>query len=385
MSVYVGKDVEITVQAPVEEDVSSQADGVNTVFSVSHTPISDRDLDGIADEPEHATVHVDGSAVSVSAVDDDQGQVTLASAPSQGSKVIIEYRYDLNPHIAQELTISPKQTIEGIDGLGSDLIQEWAVLEKAVEGSIKEVFKAGSLAQLDRFLRMKRESLYSQQFWGSEALNDFEGYPEYYLVDNQELLVNSNNSAEIWTKTSACPVFKNGIIKCKYKKASSGDSGWLLRCDGSIYNQYRVYFDGSKALRIARRKGGETEYLLTTSPLSLPADFFPVEIQIKDNKIVVIVNEEEYFQVVDDNPLSINGRPGFLAYYGLNDRFDEFQVWIETSPHEYGMIVKWDQTGSAVKIGLDRVLFPEGSIPSPKNQPVFIVTPFRAVTAKTIT
>jgi len=57
----------------------------------------------------------------------------------------------------------------------------------------------------------------------------------------------------------------------------------------------------------------------------------------------------------------------------------------ESPEGEYGIIVSWTQAGQAVKIGLDGVVFPEGSLPAPKNEPVYIVTPFKAQTVKVIT
>jgi len=390
MSVYVGKDVTITIQNPMEDDVSSQADGSQTVFTVSKTPISDRDLDGVANEPAHVTAYVNDSEVTVSAVNDSTGEVTLASAPTQGSKVIIEYRYDSSPNTAQELALSPKQTVEGIDGLGSDLIQEWAVLEKDIDGSIKEVYKAGSKLQLERFMEMKLKSIYSQQFWTSAALNDSDaigGALSDWGVDevNHELYVATDNSTEIALKTSVYPAFRNGVMKCKYKKLSDGSAGWVFRLK-DVSNMYRVFITGTRKLRVIRRRAGEETILLESAALTLPGTFFPCEIRWKEGLITVMINNN-WFVVPDPDPLQIDGRPGFMAWYGSTpsaDRMDDFQVWIETTPHEYGMIAKWDKAGSVVKVGLDRVVFPEGSIPSPKNRPVFIVTPFKAVTAKTI-
>jgi len=383
MSVYVGKDVTITVQIPVEEDISSQANGSQTVFTVSKTPISDRDLDGVVDEPEHVTAYVDGSEVTVSSVDDDQGQVTLASAPSQGSRVVVEYRYDLAPNIAQELSIEPKQKIEGIDGLGSDVVQTWAVSLKEITGSIKEAFKVGSLDQWNRIFGSKHESLYSQQFWTSTALNDFQGDTGNFTVDNQQLLQTSDHGM-LGVKNTVLPMFRDGIIRCRQKKVSGGDGGYLFRWNGGNYNYYRVYFDSQKRLHVDRVKDGETVNLFLSSALSLPSDFFPVEIKFVENKITVDVNNGTVFNMDDSDPLLISGMPGFYGYFNQNERWDDFQVWTETSPREYGMIVSWNQGGSAVKIGMDKVVFPEGSIPSPKNQPVFIVTPFKAQTIKTI-
>jgi len=51
---------------------------------------------------------------------------------------------DMGSFIAQEVTLEPKQAIEGIDALNSDEIQAWAAGLKTYEGTIKEAFKVGS-------------------------------------------------------------------------------------------------------------------------------------------------------------------------------------------------------------------------------------------------
>jgi len=383
MAVYVGKDVGITIQVPYEEDVSSQANGTNTVFTVANKPISDRDLDGIADETNHVTAYVNGSPVTVSAVDDSEGEVTLASAPAQGARVIIEYRYDLAPYVAQEITLEPRQVIEGIDGLGSDTIQIWAPLLKEISGSIKEVFKTKE--QLDRLGKRKLASLYTQQFFDSNALDDFQGDVANFVVDNQELLVNSANSSTLTLKDTVLAYPKNGVIRCDIKHVS-GDAGWLFRLSGWSYlDYYEVWFDASKQLNIKRVKAGSQTTLLQSSPLNLPSDFFPVEIVFNNAEISVKVSDIGVFSVIDRDPVLTEGMLGFHAAYSQNSRFDNFQVWKQTVLGEYGMIVSWNQAGQAVKIGLDGVIFPEGSIPAPKNEPVYIVTPFKAQTVKVIT
>lgn len=211
MSVYVGKDVSITIQVPVDREQKTIPGSSPYKVTLNNGPISDRDQDGVANEIVHVSV-VDGSGntITPTAVNDTTKEVTFGAGDA-GKTVYITYRYDLTPYCAQELTIEPKQTIEGIDALGTDTVQLWAALLKEFSGSIKEVLK-NSLEQLNRI----------------------------------------------------------------------------------------------EALRT-------------------------------------------------------------------------------TTVEPFGIIVTWIQGGSAVKVGLDKARFPEGSIPSPKNAPVFTVTPFKAMTAKTIT
>jgi hypothetical protein len=73
------------------------------------------------------------------------------------------------------------------------------------------------------------------------------------------------------------------------------------------------------------------------------------------------------------------------AYLANTKRYDDFQIWNEVSPDEYGLIVNYTRGGSTVKLGIDGVVFPAGSIPSPKNAPVYITSSFRARKIKFIT
>jgi uncharacterized protein YnzC (UPF0291/DUF896 family) len=207
---YVGKDVSITIQIPVDREEKTIPSSSPYKVTLNNGPISDRDQDGVANEVAHVSV-VDesGNAIMPTAVNDATKEVTFGVGDA-GKIVYITYRYDLSPYNAQELTVEPKQAIEGIDALGSDTVQLWTCLLKEFLGSIKEILK-NSLEQLNRI----------------EALRTM-------------------------------------------------------------------------------------------------------------------------------------------------------------TVESFGIIVTWSSGGSTVKVGLNQVRFPEGSIPSPKNAPVFIVTPFRAMTAKTI-
>ncbi len=50
---------------------------------------------------------------------------------------------DMGAFVAQEVTIEPKQAVEGLDALGSDTIEEWAAGLKTYEGTIREPLKVG--------------------------------------------------------------------------------------------------------------------------------------------------------------------------------------------------------------------------------------------------
>jgi len=75
-----------------DEDQSDQVATDNVTFKVDYLPIVQGDNGGITTtDPTKVTVTVDGSEVTVSAVDGDAGIITLASAPAASSTVLITY------------------------------------------------------------------------------------------------------------------------------------------------------------------------------------------------------------------------------------------------------------------------------------------------------
>jgi len=75
-----------------DEDLSYQADGSNTNFKVNKTPIVSGNNGGaITTTPSNVIVKVDGLTVQVSAVNGMDGVITLASAPADGSEVLVTY------------------------------------------------------------------------------------------------------------------------------------------------------------------------------------------------------------------------------------------------------------------------------------------------------
>ena len=148
MSVYVGKDVTITVQVPVDREQKT-IPGSPYQVTLNNGPVSDRDQDGVANEVAHVSV-VDGSGNTVTPVSvNDTTKVVTFAAGDTGKTVYISYRYDLSPYVAQELSIELKKAVDGVDALGSDTVQVWAALLEEFSGRIKEVLK-NSLEQLNR-------------------------------------------------------------------------------------------------------------------------------------------------------------------------------------------------------------------------------------------
>ncbi|OYT49436.1 hypothetical protein B6U79_01740 [Candidatus Bathyarchaeota archaeon ex4484_231] len=353
-------------------------------FTVSNVPISDGDLDGVSNEAAHVTVKKGTVELTVSSVTDDTGEVVLADGDfAEDDRIVCEYRFDGEPYVAQEITVEPKRRIEGIDGLGSDTVQQWAVLLKEVSGSIKEVLKPGDEVQLRRFTRGKRRLVYSQPFYHNKAFDDDFEHNTHVEVRDGCLYTLDNETTGATLKDTVVPKRRDLILRCKIKH-HTGDGGWRLRQKATPQLWcYSVIFNGSRTLSVSRVENDVYTNLISV-PGALQQDVWtPVEVELVGGYVHVKVGDNDYYGV-DDAPYLEPGDIVIRSFFGNQNSYDEFQVWEETGPAEYGMIVEFDRGGSKVRIGLDRVVFPEGSIPSPKNRPVFIVTPFRAQTVKTI-
>jgi len=378
MSVYVGRDVSVRIQVPIkDENVSDQLDGTETQFYVSKTPISDRDMDGVADEPEHVTVTVNGGVVEVSAVDDDVGLVTLASAPGAEDTVLVSYRYDEEPYVAQEFTVSPKQDVEAVDGLGSDVVQLWAATARVFEGSIKEVLKKGSLSQLRR-LRPFR--------FYYEPCNSLEGF----VVEEGEASIVDGC---LYPSGSYQGVYLKGLVFDDFSyrvrvKVSSGDYEGALAFRVQDLNGFsncyvfRVYPSGD-LVEFVKVEGGSMTVLHQHS-VSLEGDAWYEWLVVGvDGKFWFYKDGVFLFSHLDNTYSA--GRFGVRSLGGVA-YYDDFHLsppWA-SEDERFGIIASWSQNGSTVKIGFDGVIFPEASIPSVKNQVVYLTVPFKAESAKLI-
>ena len=312
-------------------------------FTVDHKPISDRDMDGVADEPAHVTVKVNGTEVTVSSVDDDTGLVTLASGDfNEGDVITCSYRYDSNPFIAQEITLEPKQRIEGLDGLGSDTVQEWAVLQKEIDGSIKEAFKPGSDTQLRRLPFKIGGGINKAASANGGSILDAQVWSGFYPVSRA---IDGNRDTEAKT----ADVRKHWVI---------------IKFDG-LYRIKRFYLKngGYGRNRCFYYWKGGSKWQPVEENMGIGEHAWDVDVYTDRVK------------------------------YSCEQTSGPYDCWVfeieaytkEASiEDDYGVIVTWSQAGQTVKIGLDGVVFPEGSIPSPKNAPVFMVTPFKARRIKLI-
>lgn len=68
------------------------ANGSNKVFTVDHKPLVDRTGDDSVDAADVA-LYVDGTSVTVSAVNETTGAITVPTAPGNGTDVTVDYAY----------------------------------------------------------------------------------------------------------------------------------------------------------------------------------------------------------------------------------------------------------------------------------------------------
>jgi len=349
MSVYVGKDVTVKIQIPMEDEPHTIPSESPYTVTLGHTPISDRDLDGVADEIAHVTVKdLSGNPLTPALVVDATGIITF-NVEDAGKNVIIGYSYDSNPNLAQELTVEPKQAIEGIDALASDTVQTWAVLLKEISGNIKEVFKRGSKEQLTRVTEFKFNPCASAN-GGSATVSPgyLGGYPPSDAID-------SNLS-------TCCKPYQGSAPFDWYLEVTLG--GGFQKID-KITLSMKLWLGHQTNLKITYFDGFSWKDYAVLNENDFAMDG---------------VKTKTYLNAVWTNKIRVQGTLDNSMYAAEIYEVEAYQ----TETLVYGMIVSWDQSGSSVKIGFDKVVFPEGSIPSPKNAPVFIVTPFRAQTIKTI-
>jgi len=353
-------------------------------FTTAHKPISDKDMDGVADEPAHVNVTKNDLEVTVSAVDDSEGLVTLASGDFTEDDVIVcKYRYDAEPYVAQEIMIEPKQTIEGIDGLGSDTVQLWAALLKGFEGRIKELYRNDE--QLKRIPAMAYQEI-TRGFSSDAEEAEWEAKKQTFDISGGQF--NQNDGAKgislfkLWRG-------KDFVARVKVYPTYTVYMTFVLRYkDNSNYFYAGVTGTEADGLQIKKIINDEVSFEDDVYCDIQQGNNYLMTVKVYGNAILLEIIDHQgktRRAFTESSTLKdYNGSLGFFAYAGTAV-FDDLNIKNAIPFDDYGLIVTFDDgSGNIVRVGFDKVTFPESSIPSPKNNPVFIVTPFKAMTAKLI-
>ena len=345
-------------------------------FTVAHTPISDRDLDGVANEVAHVTVKKNGTEVIVSTVSDASGAIELASGDFiETDNVTCSYRYDVDPYVSQELRIEPSEEIEGIDGLGSDEIQLWALLRKEFNGTIREVFRNKS--QITRLRPLGKMHDPFEAYDTGTLWTTLVGTPDIFTFDGEQTLrIRDDEGQQEKTKT-----------KTKWKDV---EVEARIYAEGNPYGTSRTFiylrdymfemqhFDGWVQIR----RNDAVDYpnctLLAKSANSIvPMDQWNnIRMSVHGSRIRFWANGSLALDIRDE--AETEEMETVLEIYARTTYFDWIEIKEVEHDDDYGMIISWDDGSQVRKIGLDNIVLPSSSLAVPKNEPQFVETPFQA-------
>jgi len=380
LSVYVGKDVQITIQKPIEEDVSSQFNGSNLNFTVSKTPISDMDMDGVANEPEHVIVKVKKSGESVfyefaaETVNDASGAVTLKHPQEdqvnrQGSGGI-PFGTTIDQQRAQSFT----PTVPWIIGV---MVRPEPNVGSPTDNVVIELYAT------DADGKPTGSALASATItaadWNSHAYQEYNvlfDSPYNNLVPGQKYAIvirrsgSLDNSNYYAITRMSQNVYLNGDLM------TYNGSSWTIHTDNDLY--FATLFSGYPG-------ASDTVKCIYRYDLS---PYVAQEITIEPKQRIEGIDGlgSDTVQVWAPLLKEIDGSIKEVYKPGDEHQLSRVEAFADSPSEAYwGIIVSWSQSGSTVKIGLDKAIFPEGSLPASKNEPVYIVTPFKAQTVKVIT
>jgi len=345
-------------------------------FTVAHTPISDRDLDGVANEVAHVTVKKNGTEVTVSTVNDTSGAIELASGDFvETDDVTCSYRHDVDPYTAQELRIEPNQEIQGMDGLGSDEIQLWALLRKEFNGTIREVFRSKSQINRLRPLRKMHDPFTT---YDTDTLwTTLVGTPDIFTYDGEQTLRIQDDGGQ-QEKTKTKPKWKDVEVEARiYADGNPYGTSRTLICLRDYMSEMQ-HFDGW--VQIRRNDGVDYPNctLLAKSANSIvPMDQWNnIRMSVHGSRIRFWANGSLALDIRDE--AETEEMETVLEIYARPTYFDWIEIKEVEADDDYGVIITWDDGSQVRKIGFDKLIFPSGSLPVPKNEPQFIETPFQA-------
>jgi len=318
-------------------------------------------------------------------VDDSTGLVTLASGDfDEGDEILCSYRYDVAPYVAQEIRIEPSREIQGIDGLGSEEIQLWALLQKEFTGSIREVFR--QQAQLERLSVFSLGTV--ARYFSSEAEEE-----EWEYVTGSNTLNIANGvlsiaTGDVKTVYSFKPLPEIGdfkaSVKIRFSTSNLGIPGFGFRYT-DLNHYYFLTINGTFSatkltMNLYKRDGGDNLLSSIYIPNVRDNQYYKLTVEAVDDKIRCKIDlGSKGVHVLSADDSSFDKGKIVLDARKKTIYYDDLRVTDKNRLDGYGIIVSWDDgAGHIRKIGFDNVTFPSGSLPTPKNEPVFVETPFKA-------
>jgi len=379
LSVYVGKDVEITIQAPIEEDVSSQFNGTNLNFTVSKTPISDRDMDGVANESEHVIVKVKKAGESVfyefeaETVNDASGAVTLKH-PQEDQKATAAYGpapFGTTSDQQRAQTFIP--TVPWITGV---ILRPEPNIGSPTDNVIVELYATDADGKPTG--SALASATVSASDWNSHAYQayqiDFDS-PYNGMTVGEKYAIVVRRSGTLDNSNYYVASYGGGYAKGDLITYNGSD--WIITApDTDLY--FTTLFSGYPG-------ASDTVKCIYRYDLN---PYVAQEITIEPKQRIEGLDGLGSDTVQLWAPLlkEIDGSIKEVYKPGDEHQLSRVETFADSPSEVYwGIIVSWSQSSSTVKIGLNNAVFPEGSLPAPKNEPVYIVTPFKAQSIKVIT
>lgn len=215
------KDLKIT-----NEDLSYQADGSNLEFKVNNAPIVSGNNGGIiTTEVSRIVVTVDGVAVEVASLDGIHGVITLASAPADGSEVLVTYHtntfQDTFDYLPQDINILSVKAVGNSPGrqdyfLGQDYVVQNG---KIIWGSAFDV-RNGSATTGNAFgSEQISATLIDNRFFMRQAAGTSNGVNKKFVLedtpvsgDGRDVPTDDLSKIQVYVGTSVASALAAGVV-----------------------------------------------------------------------------------------------------------------------------------------------------------------------------
>lgn len=179
-----------------DEDISAQANGTNKVFKVYNVPIVSGNNGGITTtDVSTVTVKVNGTAVTVSAVDGDSGHITLATtttAPSGSDTVTVTYYSNIyqdtsdilpSDHIASITKVGYSATSQDFINTTDYVLDTSGVFNTINWGNSFQRAYGSHIVSADYLYGQVSGTLYDNRIYRREATGTVDGTNKSFVLD----------------------------------------------------------------------------------------------------------------------------------------------------------------------------------------------------------